>query len=290
MNITPDSFSDGGQFYGDGNLDEEKLAEAAKKMLDDGADIIDLGGESTGPNSKNVELEEELRRVIPAVRIVAEVIEKYDRKTVTGSLPGARRISVDTYKAEVARQAIEAGANMINDVTAFRGSTSDGARCKMAELLAEKNLPLVIMYAKDSTARTTRENRQYVDIVKTIKDFWNERIEFGLSHGMKREQFMLDPGMGAFVSTDSRYSLEILRRLKEFQEFKLPILIGASRKGFIGEVLAENGVALPVSERLEGSLACAAIAVMNGAQIIRAHDVKETLRVVRMVEMMADSC
>lgn len=253
LNVTPDSFSDGGKFF------EPKVAvDRALAMINEGADIIDIGGESSGPGSEHVSLEEELKRILPVVRQLRAQTDAW--------------ISIDTYKAEVARQTIEIGADLINDVTAFRGDSD------MADFLGKHEIPVVIMYSKDATARTTREMLQYKDVVRTVKDFLQERLEYGMRAGIARERFILDPGMGAFVSGDPQYSLQILKRLGEFQDFGLPILVGASRKGFIGN-----------SDRLEGSLACAAMAVMNSASILRVHDVKETRRVVDMIHAIAGS-
>lgn len=264
LNVTPDSFSDGGKF-----VNEDVAVARALQMVDEGADIIDIGGESSGPGSKDVSLEEELKRVIPAVKALKMALLQTQQDTQKRSI-----ISVDTYKAEVARQALEAGADMINDVTALRGDS------KMAEVLAKyPHVPVVIMYSKDPTARTTRENVQYDDVIATVRKFLEERVALGVKAGIERERFIIDPGMGAFLSGDPKYSLEILRRLQEFSGMNLPVLIGASRKGFIGQVMG----GLPVDQRLEGSLACAAIAMQNGAKILRVHDVKETRKFATML-------
>ena len=253
LNVTPDSFSDGGEF-----LDFNKAVDRALEMEEEGADIIDIGGESTGPGSKNVPANEEIKRIIP-------VFEKLRDKTKV-------LLSVDTYKHSVALHALNIGADMVNDVTALRGSE------KMAESLANYDVPVVIMYSKDETPRTSKRNMEYKDVVGTVRDFLEERISYGKRAGIARERFIIDPGMGAFVSGNEKYSLQILECLNEFKDFGLPILIGPSRKSFIGQVLD-----LPIGERLEGGLAAAAIAVYNGASIIRAHDVKATRRVVDMV-------
>lgn len=270
LNTTPDSFSDGGTFYKNNTLHIDHVVKKALEMIDEGADIIDIGGESTGPASQNVSLPEELKRVIPVIKALRQAIKTNGRLKKT-------LISVDTYKAEVARQALEAGADIINDVTAFRGDAN------MAKTVAKYGVPIVIMYSKDPTARTTKQKTKYKNVIKTVKKFLEERISYGISQGIKAEQFIIDPGMGAFVSGYPKYSLEILSRLKEFTPFHLPLLIGASRKGFIGEVLEEKNKPLKISERLEGSLACAAVAVMNGANIIRTHDVNATRRMVDMI-------
>lgn len=264
LNVTPDSFSDGGKF-----VNEDAAVARALQIVDEGADIIDIGGESSGPGSKDVSLEEELKRVIPVVKALKMALLQTQQDAQKRSI-----ISVDTYKAEVARQALEAGADMINDVTALRGDS------KMAEVLAKyPHVPVVIMYSKDPTARTTRENVQYDDVIATVRKFLEERVALGVKAGIARERFIIDPGMGAFLSGDPKYSLEILRRLQEFSGMNLPVLIGASRKGFIGQVMG----GLPADQRLEGSLACAAIAMQNGAKILRVHDVKETRKFATML-------
>lgn len=246
LNVTPDSFSDGGKYYESGVF-------RAIEMIKEGAAIIDIGGESTGPGSKDVPEEEELRRVIPVIK----ELRARDLNI---------RISVDTYKSNVAREAVLAGANIVNDVTALRGDP------KMAQTLAELNVPVVLMYSKDATPRTTSDNVQYDDVCETILGFLEERIDYAVSQGIKRENIIIDPGMGAFISSDPKYSFEILERLAEFKVFNLPILIGASRKSFLA-----GHAKLPPSERLEASLKAAKLAVKNGANILRVHDVKETI-------------
>lgn len=259
LNVTPDSFADGGKYM------EPKVAvERALQMIEEGADIVDIGGESTGPDSKDVSLSEELKRVIP-------VFEKLRCETTAW-------LSVDTYKSYVAAHALNVGADMVNDVTALRGDE------KMASALAKYDVPVVIMYAKDATARTTREAKQYEDVVQTVCDFLAARIDYAVRSGIRRDQLMVDPGMGAFVSYDPKYSLQILKKLKKLRDFDLPILAGPSRKSFIGQTLN-----LPLEERLEGGLAVCAVAVMNGASILRVHDVKETRRVVEMVHAIMNS-
>jgi len=253
LNVTPDSFSDGGRYD---NL--ESAVKHFDEMVEQGADIIDIGGESTGPGSKDVSLEEELRRVIPLLKRVRK------RSDVL--------ISVDTYKAKVAEQSLALGADIINDVLAFRGDV------QMADVLAKHSNQIVIMYSKDATGRTTGEANHYDDIVQHIKDFFTERIDFAQKKGITTDRLILDPGQGAFVSSNPKYSLQILKRLDEFRSFGLPLLIGSSRKSFIGQVLS-----LPLREREEGSCAATAVAVMNSANIIRVHNVKASRRVVDMV-------
>ncbi|MBI2634692.1 dihydropteroate synthase [Candidatus Peregrinibacteria bacterium] len=239
LNLTPDSFSDGGQH----NL-LKNAVKHARKIEKEGADIIDIGGESTGPNSKNISLEEELSRVIP-------ILKKIRKNT---KLP----ISIDTWKAEVARQALEEGADMINDVTALRGDK------KMAKIAAKYQCQIVLMYSKDSTARTTVQNRHYKDVIQTIKNFLKEQIVFANKHGIKDKNIIIDPGMGQFISNIPSYSYEIIARLQELQTFKKPVLIGISRKSFLGG---------PMEERDIRGLSATAIAILNGASIIRTHQI-----------------
>ncbi len=271
LNVTPDSFFDGGKY-----LSLDKAVKRALQMIKEGADIIDIGGQSTGPGSKNVSFDEELKRVLP-------VLQKLRPRTKV-------LISVDTWRAKVAQKALECGADMINDVTALRGDK------KMSSVLAKHGKPVVLMYSKDKTARTSMRNVHYDDVVKTVKDFLKKQIAVAVRAGIQRKNLILDPGMGAFVSSEAKYSLQILARLKEFQtgwsvaealaikcpegypSFGLPILVGPSRKSFIGQTLN-----LPLPERLEGTLACVTVAVMNGASILRVHDVKEARRTVDMV-------
>lgn len=253
LNVTPDSFSDGGRFKS-----VRDAVDAGLKMIEEGADIIDVGGESTGPKSKEVPLNEELKRVIP-------VVEKLRLKTDAW-------ISVDTWRAPVAKYAVKAGADMVNDVTALRGDP------EMAGTVAELGVPVVLMYSKDPGPRTTLMKKRYADVVAEISEFLRKRIAYAKKNGIAEDKCIIDPGMGAFISMDEKYSLRVLKELKRFARLGRPVLVGASRKSFIG-----NTLGLPVSERLEGGLACAAYAVMNGASIIRAHDVKETRRVVDMV-------
>jgi dihydropteroate synthase len=249
LNVTPDSFSDGGEFDG-----VERAVARAKEMIEEGAQIIDVGGESTGPGSVDVHLEEELGRVIPVIQAIHEQV------------PGAL-ISVDTWKSEVARQAIEAGARMVNDVTALRGDED------MARVVAEADVPVVIMYSKDGSARTTGEAMEYEDVVASVRSFLEERIRFAEEAGISRKRIVVDPGMGAFVSGVAKYSLALLEKLEELQGLGCPVLVGASRKSFIRDIWGGDRP----GDRLKGSLEAAKLAVKNGASIVRVHDVRETV-------------
>lgn len=242
LNITPDSFSDGGLYHM-----EDKAINRAKQMIDAGVDIIDIGGESSGPGSVHVPLGEELHRVIP---VIEGVRAKNDEVL----------ISIDTYKAEVAKQALEAGADLINDITACRGDEN------MAQFVAEKGVPIVLMYSKDPSARTSLDEREYDDVIKTIKGFFLERIDYLKSMGVLNSQIILDPGMGHFISSIPEYSFEIVDRLEELKEMGYSILLGPSRKSFLGGQL---------KDRLHPSINIALKAIENGANILRMHDVKE---------------
>lgn len=242
LNLTPDSFSDGGEHNA-----LQKALRRAQELEEQGADIIDIGGESTGPGSKNVTLKKELERVIPTLKLIRKHVK----------IP----ISIDTYKAEVAHQALEQGADIVNDVTALRGDN------QMAKLVAKTNCPIILMYSKDNTPRTTIKKKKYANIIQTIKKFFQQRIKYAKSQGITQAQITLDPGMGQFISAIPRYSYEIIARLPELTELKFPLLLGISRKSFLdGEM----------KSRLDKGLAASALAVINGASILRTHDIKET--------------
>ncbi|MDD5055334.1 MAG: dihydropteroate synthase [Candidatus Peribacteraceae bacterium] len=255
LNITPDSYVDGGKY-----TQPEALMMQALRCIDEGADILEIGGESTGPKSKDVSPEEEIARVIPAVRAVRD------------RLPDAW-IAVDTWKADVARKALDVGADMINDITAGRGDPA------MLSLIAAAGCPYVMMYGKDSTARTTINSKQYSDVCGVIHDFLRMRILAAVEAGVRPGQMIIDPGLGHFVSADPEYSFAILRSLGTFSDLG-PILVSPSRKSFLAG--SRN---LPPSERLPATLAATVIAAMNGANFIRTHDVKETGEVLNVVTL-----
>lgn len=251
LNVTPDSFSDGGKF-----LEYSAALSQAKKMVEEGVDIIDIGGESSRPGAEPVSLKEELARVIPVIESLAPEIE--------------RPISIDTYKAEVARQALDAGADMVNDISGLRMDE------KMAQLVAERNVPVVIMHIQ-GTPRNMQDNPQYEDVVGEIIAFFRERIEVALEAGVKKERIIIDPGIGFGKTVE--HNLQIMHSLSQFKSLGRPILLGTSRKSFIGAVLD-----LSVEERLEGTAATLAYGISQGADIIRVHDVKEAVRVARMTD------
>lgn len=259
LNVTPDSFSDGGEFNS-----IEKAVERAIQIEKEGADIIDIGGESTRPGSEYVSVEEELNRLMPVIENLTDKI----------SIP----ISIDTYKSKVAKKALDFGVSMVNDVTALRGDK------KLVKLLVDYDVPVCLMHMK-GTPKDMQKNPTYDNVLDEIYIFLKERVNFAMSHGVKKDNIIIDPGLGFGKRTGEGIedNCHILNRLTELKKLNLPILIGASRKTFIGNVSAKNKV-LPPSDRLEGSLAAASIAVYNGANIIRTHDVKETLRCIRIVD------
>ena len=249
LNVTPDSFYDGGKFDG-----TDRAVARAMQMIGEGADIIDIGGESTGPRSETVSIEEELRRVIP-------VLDKLKVKSEKLKV----RISVDTYKSKVAEAALDAGAAMVNDVTAGRGDPA------MFPLIAERRCMYIMMHSKDDSPRTTVESRSYEDVLGTIHDFFEERIGAAVQAGIARDQLILDPGLGHFVSNDPQYSWHILEHLEFLQDFGCRILVSPSRKSFTAEHQQQSP-----AERLPGTLRATALAIAHGVAIIRTHDVKET--------------
>jgi dihydropteroate synthase len=250
LNVTPDSFSDGNLYP-----DLPAALERAARMVDGGADIIDVGGESTRPGADPVDEVEEINRVIPVVEGI--------KKTLSV------RISVDTRKASVARRAIDAGADMINDVSTLRDRA-------MLPLLRETGTPVVVMHMRGEP-RTMQRQTRYEDIVADVVGFLRDCADTATAAGLADDKILIDPGIGFGKSATGNMTL--LNELPALAEIGRPILIGASRKSFIGTVLD-----LPVEDRLEGSLAIAAFAAAQGAHMVRAHDVRATLRVVRMID------
>ncbi|MDG4657958.1 dihydropteroate synthase [Ectobacillus antri] len=246
LNITPDSFSDGGTY------DEVGAAvNRAKEMIEQGAHIIDIGGESTRPGAIKVSQEEELNRVIPIIQAVSKQV----------SAP----ISVDTYKAEVARQAIEAGAHIINDIW---GAKADP---KMAEVAAYYEVPIVLMH--------NRDNQNYRNLLADMIGDLYESVRIAKRAGVRDENIILDPGIG-FAKTPEQ-NLEVMRNLEQLTVLGYPVLLGTSRKSFIGHVLD-----LPVEERMEGSGATVCLGIQKGCDIVRVHDVRETARMAKMMDAM----
>ena len=252
VNVTPDSFSDGGNFF----LPEVAISHASK-LITQGADIIDIGGESTRPGAKQVSESEELKRVIPVIEKI-----RTDNPTIL--------ISIDTTKASVAKHAVEAGADIINDVS---GLSFDN---NMIGIVESFNIPVVIMHMKGNP-QNMQLNPKYKDIVNEILDFFKMKIKIAIQSGINRSMIILDPGIGFGKTVE--HNFELLSRLNEFNVLELPIMIGPSRKSFIGITLD-----LPPEDRVEGTAAAVSAGVMNGASIVRVHDVKSMKRVVRIIE------
>lgn len=250
LNLTPDSFSDGGLF-----ISRDQALKQAEEMISEGADIIDIGGESTRPGAETVSEAEELDRVIPVVEALA------------GTVPF---ISVDTTKAAVAEAAIKAGAHIINDIFGFHQSPD------LAHIAAKHQAGAILMHIK-GTPRTMQKNPEYDDLMEDILDWLAESIQIAENAGLPGDHLVVDPGIGFGKTLE--HNLEILRRLGELSSLKVPILIGVSRKSFIGKIDGSH-----VTNRLGGSLAAAVTSVLNGASIVRVHDVKETVQAMRLVD------
>lgn len=252
LNVTPDSFTDGGDFFS-----KDSAVAHGLSMAEAGADIIDIGGESTRPGSDPVEFEEEIRRTIP-------VIEALARKV---TVP----ISIDTYKAGVARRALEAGASMVNDISGLRFDPG------MSRVVAGYNIPVVLMHIK-GTPRNMQVNPEYEALIPEIIDYLRAGIRIALDAGVRESMIIIDPGIG-FGKT-FEHNLEILNNLREFTLLEKPLLVGPSRKAFIGKILGNA----PTSERLEGTAASVAVSIINGANIVRVHEVKEMVKVARVAD------
>lgn len=252
LNITPDSFSDGGIF-----LSPEKALARAREMVEEGAAIIDVGGESTRPGALPVPLDEELRRVVPII------------KALTTEL--AVPISIDTSKPEVMQAAVAAGAGMINDVRALR---TEGALQMATSLDRQASIPVCLMHMQGDPQRM-QLHPDYNDVVSEVKEFLGQRIAACINAGIPRERLLIDPGFGFGKSLE--HNLTMLRELPLLMDFSVPILVGLSRKKMIGTLLGA-----PVDQRLHGSLALATLAVWQGAAIVRAHDVRATVDVLKI--------
>ncbi|SVB40199.1 uncharacterized protein METZ01_LOCUS193053, partial [marine metagenome] len=254
LNTTPDSFSDGGRF-----LDTDTATKHGLRLADEGAEIIDIGGESTRPGSEPVSVKEELRRVVP-------VIERLTKRC--GAV-----ISIDTQKPTVARAALDAGASIVNDIAANRQST------EMWQVVAEARAGYICMHMQ-GTPQTMQAEPHYDDVLLEVGDFFRERLAVMADHGVSSEQVALDPGIG-FGKT-LNHNIKLLSRLNRFSITERPLMVGVSRKSFIGKLLGT-----PTNDRLPASLACAAWAAAEGAHIVRVHDVAETVQAVRMAEALS---
>jgi len=251
VNVTPDSFSDGGRY-----LDATEAIEHGLQLAEEGADILDVGAESTRPGAEPVDIAEEKRRLLPVVEALAG----------KSGVP----VSVDTMKAAVARDAVDAGAQIINDVSA-------GSDPAMLPLAAECFAPVVLMHMRGEP-RTMQKDVRYGDVVGEVMSFLEDRARRAIAAGVARDRVMVDPGFGFGKLVE--HNLVLLRRLGEFRRLGYPVVAGTSRKGFIGRVLGD----LPVEERLDGTAATVALAVWNGASVVRVHDVRAMRRVVGIVE------
>lgn len=254
VNVTPDSFSDGGLY------DRVEAAVAhGEQLVRDGADVLDIGGESTRPGAAEVSAAEEVRRVVP---VIAALRARVDAA-----------ISIDTSKAEVAHEALAAGADIVNDVTALRGDTA------MTDVVARAGCGVVLMHMI-GTPRTMQDDPRYGDVVAEVAAFLRERALMAEAHGIARAAIAIDPGIGFGKTVE--HNLELFRRMRVLARLDWPLLVGSSRKRFIGTVLD-----LPVDQRLEGTAATVAAAVIAGARIVRVHDVREMARVARMADALA---
>ena len=251
LNVTPDSFYDGGR-----RPNAERAIADGVELAMAGADIIDIGGESSRPGAGSVSEEEELSRVLPVFRGLRQAV----------SIP----LSIDTYKANVARAALAEGADIVNDISALRFDPA------MAALVAAEKVPVILMHMQ-GTPRTMQMEPRYSNVVCEVKDFLAARMRHALENGIERERIIIDPGIGFGKTLE--HNLCLLKGLAELSALGQPLLVGASRKAFIGKILN-----LTSDERLEGSLAAAVAAVLAGANIIRAHDVKETRRAVNVAD------
>ncbi|MCI4626197.1 MAG: dihydropteroate synthase [Candidatus Magnetoovum sp. WYHC-5] len=252
LNITEDSFSDGGKF-----LHKNAAIEHALQMEEEGADIIDIGGESTRPGASMIDSKEELRRVLP-------IIEELAAKVKT--------ISIDTYKPEVAKEAIEAGASIVNDVYGLRYNSN-----KMTEVIAKYDVPVVIMHMR-GTPETMQKKISYINLLSEISAFFNESFKLAASNGIDENKIIIDPGIG-FGKTFA-HNLQLIKNLQKFKILNKPILVGPSRKTFIGEILGN----VPTGKRLMGTASAVTACVLNGANIVRVHDVKEIAQVVKIAD------
>jgi dihydropteroate synthase len=249
VNVTPDSFSDGGKYSS-----VERAVEHALQLIAEGADILDIGGESTRPGAAPVGLDEELRRVIPVIEALSKVT----------TVP----LSIDTYKPEVMRASIQAGADIVNDICALR---EDGA----LEIVANSNAGVCLMHMQ-GIPQTMQINPQYTDVVSEVKQFLADRVEACLTHGIASERITLDPGFGFGKTT--AHNVALIQHLNSFVELGFPLMVGLSRKSVLGRIAGGDE-----QQRLHAGLAASVISVMKGAKIVRVHDVKATVDALKVV-------
>ncbi|MDP2911018.1 MAG: dihydropteroate synthase [Candidatus Omnitrophota bacterium] len=249
LNVTPDSFSGDGVYQ-----DADKAVEIALKMVKDGADIIDIGGESTRPGARPITTEEEINRTAPVIKKLSKITDAL--------------ISIDTSKSEVARMALESGASIVNDIRGFEADP------EIIRVIREFNAKAIVMHIK-GIPRTMQNNPEYKNLIREIKDKLKSIIEKAVKEGIKKENIIIDPGIGFGKTLE--HNLEILNRLSEFKELARPILVGPSRKSFIGKITGAEP-----ENRIFGTAASVAIAIKNGADIIRVHDVREMSEVAKV--------
>ena len=253
LNVTPDSFSDGGQFFA-----RQEAVEQGLRLAQAGADILDIGGESTRPGAKALEEDEEAQRVIP---VIQDLRKQSDIA-----------ISIDTRKAGVAERALAAGAEMINDISALRFDE------RMAQVAAASQVPVVLMHMRGNPA-TMQSHTHYDDLMGELLEFFRERVAYAEAKGIHPDRIILDPGIGFGKSLERQHNLVLLKNLRQFRVLGKPLLIGPSRKAFIGKILG-----LAPQEREEGTMASVAVAMVNGANMVRVHEVERTRRVVQVVD------
>lgn len=255
LNVTPDSFSDGGDFF-----KNQQAMKQAEQLVKDGAAIIDVGGESTRPGAQKISVDEEIDRVLP---VVERLKQEFDVL-----------VSIDTYKARVAKVAVsEAGADIVNDISAL-------SFCEdMAETVAQLDVPVIMMHIKGSPDNMQKDPH-YVNLIPELIDYFHDRIDYAYSKGIKKEKIIIDPGIG--FGKRLQDNIEIIKRLKEFKAFELPILMGLSRKSFLGKLAGEED---PKAREIE-TVAADLIAVMNGADIIRVHNVKNAIKSIKIYKAL----
>ncbi len=254
LNLTPDSFYDGGRY-----TTPERALARAEQMIAEGADILDIGGESTRPGAEPVPLDEEIRRTLPVIEALARRFEV--------------ALSIDTTKSEVARRALQAGAHIVNDISGMQFDP------RMPEVVADAGALAILMHIK-GTPQTMQQNPTYDDVVREVRDTLAQHAERAQRAGIPKEHLWLDPGIGFGKTLE--HNLQLLRHLPDLKALGYPVLVGTSRKSFIGHILG----GLPPEERLEGTLATLALAIAWGADAVRVHDVKEAVRAVRVADAL----
>lgn len=255
INATPDSF-----YYGSRVNDVEIALDKAKGMIEEGAEILDIGGESTRPGSDPVSEEEEIKRVVPVI----EAIRKFNKDIL---------ISVDTYRARTAEYAIKAGADIVNDISAM---TFDN---DMVNVVKRFNVPIILMHIK-GTPKNMQNNPHYDDVVKEVYDFLKERIEFSIENGISKDKIIVDPGIG--FGKLYEHNIELIKNIEVFKQLGCSVLLAHSRKSSIGIALGN----LPPEERLEGTISISCYAALKGVDLVRVHDVKENKRAIKMIEVL----